>query len=142
MAAHTIPVDGSDQFALIDATVQIAALAEALSIPNGAFLVEPTTGRDIRNGYAVFTYPEYERTIESPATPVDIFRYILDMREHLPYCALAGWRNPHTGKTHLGIAVVSYDLANAMHLARRHQQRQIIDLGAQSVIPVSYLAIR
>jgi len=42
---------------LIDWSARITAMADALSVPDGGFSVNPSDGSDVRTGYAVAVHP-------------------------------------------------------------------------------------
>ena len=68
---------------LIDWSARIGTMADALSVPDGGFSVNPSDGSDVRTGYAVAVHPEYERIYDSRVTSNDIHDYIAQAKEAL-----------------------------------------------------------
>lgn len=124
---------------LIDLCVRITALADALTVPDGGFTVDPTTGADIADGYAVAVHPECERVFERAVTSADLCAYVADFRDSLclPGRALGGWRDPATGRVHLDVSVVTAQRQDAMRLAQDTQQLAIFDFAAMASVPVA-----
>lgn len=127
---------------LIDWSTRITAMADALSVPDGGFSVNPSDGSDVRNGYAVAVHPEYERVFDGPVTSNDLRVYIAQVKTalSLPGRIIGGWRDPATGRVYLDVSVVTADLPEAMDLARRTGQLAIFDFSAMTSIPVAFAA--
>ena len=124
---------------LIDWSARISAMADALSVPDGGFSVNPYDGSDVRTGYAVAVHPEYERIYDGCVTSNDIHEYVGQAKDalSLPGRVLGGWCDPVTGRVYLDISVVTPDLGEAMTLARETDQLAIFDFSAMESIPVA-----
>lgn len=122
---------------LIDWSARISAMADALSVPDGGFTVNPSDGTDVRTGYAVAVHPECERIFDRRVTSNDLHEYIAEAKDVLllPGRVLGGWRDPVTGRVYLDVSVVTADLQVAMTLARETAQIAIFDLTAMASIP-------
>jgi hypothetical protein len=127
---------------LIDWSARINAMADALSVPDGGFSVNPDDGSDVRAGYAVAVHPEHERVFDGPVTSNDIHEYIAQVKAALllPGRVLGGWRDPATSRVYLDISVVTANLSEAMTLARETAQLAIFDFSAMESIPVTVAA--
>lgn len=55
---------------------RLAALADALTVPDGGFTVDPVTGAAVTGGYAVSVDPYYERALDQPVTADDLAAYL------------------------------------------------------------------
>ncbi|WP_459714404.1 hypothetical protein [Actinophytocola sp. KF-1] len=117
-------------------------MADALSVPDGGFTVNPSDGSDVRAGYAVAVHPERERIFDRRVTSNDLHEYIAEAKDalSLPGRVLGGWRDPATGRVYLDVSVVTADLPVAMTLARETAQIAIFDLAAMASIPVAVAA--
>ena len=127
---------------LIDWSARISAMADALSVPDGGFSVNPVDGSDVRMGYAVAVHPDLERIFDGPVTSNDLHDYVAHAKEALalPGRVLGGWRDPATGRVYLDVSVVVADLCEAMTLARQTAQLAIFDFSAMESIPVAVAA--
>ncbi|MEV6242706.1 hypothetical protein [Lentzea sp. NPDC051838] len=123
---------------LIYWSARINAIADALSVPDGGFSLDPTDGSDVRCGYAVAVHPELERVYERRVTGVDIHEYVAQAQDalSLPGRVLGGWCDPETGRAYLDVSVVTADLSEAMALAVKAEQLAIFDFSAMESIPV------
>ncbi|MEV6236762.1 hypothetical protein [Lentzea sp. NPDC051838] len=123
---------------LIDWSARINAIADALSVPDGGFSVNPNDGSDVRHGYAVAVHPEHERVYERSVTSADIHEYISRAADalSLPGRVLGGWRDPASGRVYLDVSIVTADLSDAMALAVQTGQLAIFDFAAMASIPV------
>jgi hypothetical protein len=124
---------------LIDWSARITAMADALSVPDGGFSVDPSDGSDVRAGYAVAVHPERERIFDGGVTSNDLHKYIAEAKDalSLPGRVLGGWHDPATGRVYLDVSVVTADLSEAMTLARETQQLAIFDFSAMASVPVA-----
>lgn len=124
---------------LIDWSVRISTMADALSVPDGGFSVNPGDGSDVRTGYAVAVHPEYERIYDGRVTSNDLHQYIAQAKDalSLPGRVLGGWCNPATGRVHLDVSVVTPHLFYAMKLARETAQLAIFDFSTMESISVA-----
>jgi len=126
---------------LIDWSVRISAMADALSVPDGGFSVNPTDGSDVRTGYAVAVHPEHERIYDA-VTSSDLHDYIAHAKDalSLPGRVLGGWCDPTTRRVYLDVSVVTANLAEAMTLARETAQLAIFDFSAMTSVSVAVAA--
>lgn len=123
---------------LIDWSARINAIADALSVLDGGFSVDPNDGSDVRCGYAVAVHPEHERVYERRVTSSDIHEYISQVKAalSLPGRVLGGWCDPASGRIYLDVSVVTANLSEAMTLAVHAGQIAIFDFSAMASIPV------
>ncbi|MDX8031712.1 hypothetical protein SK803_15915 [Lentzea sp. BCCO 10_0856] len=123
---------------LIDWSARISAMADALSVLDGGFSVDPRDGSDVRCGYAVAVHPELECVYERRVTSSDIHEYVSAAKGalSLPGRVLGGWRDPMTGRVYLDVSVVTAELPEAMTLAAEASQLAIFDFAAMTSIPV------
>lgn len=123
---------------LIDWSARISAIADALSVLDGGFSIDPNDGSDVRCGYAVAVHPEHECVYERRVTSSDIHEYISHAKDalSLPGRVLGGWCDPATGRVYLDVSVVTVDLREAMALAVKAKQLAIFDFSAMASIPV------
>lgn len=127
---------------LIDWSTRISAMADALSVPDGGFSVDPGDGSDVRTGYAVVVHPEYECVFDRSVTGNDLHEYIARAKDalSLPGRVLGGWCDPVTGRVYLDVSVVAAALPEAVRLAWETRQLAIFDLSAMESIPVAVAA--
>ncbi len=127
---------------LIDWSARISAMADALSVPDGGFSVDPSDGSNVRTGYAVAVHPEHEYVFDGRVTSNDLHEYIARAKDALtlPGRVLGGWRDPGTGRVYLDVSVVTTDVSEAMTLARKTQQLAIFDFSTMESIPVAVSA--
>lgn len=104
-------------------------LADALSVPDGGFSVDPRTGGDVRTGYAVAIHPDRERQIGGVVRPEDIRAFAYDNADLLAQegSVLGGWRDPETGIAYLDVSVQVHDRAEALALGRQYDQLAVFD---------------
>ncbi|XVV04506.1 hypothetical protein ACQPW3_03555 [Actinosynnema sp. CA-248983] len=119
---------------------RLAALADALTVPDGGFTVDPATGAAVADGYAVSVDPYYERTHDQPVTADDLAAYLVTAQRAfaLPRRVLGGWHDPDSGRVHLDVSVVVPTLAEALELGRSAGQLAVFDLAAGNSVPVAY----
>jgi hypothetical protein len=124
---------------LIDWSARISTMADALSVPDGGFSVNPADGSDVRTGYAVAVHPEYEHIYDERVTSNDIHAYIARAKDalSLPGRVLGGWCDPVSKRVYLDVSVVTPDLSEAMTLARETAQLAIFDFSTMESIPVA-----
>lgn len=124
---------------LIDWSARISSMADALSVPDGGFSVNPTDGSDVRTGYAVAVHPEHEKIYNKRVTSNDLHAYIARAKDalSLPGRVLGGWRDPVTGRVYLDVSVVTPHLFYAIKLARETAQLAIFDFSTLKSIPVA-----
>ncbi len=118
---------------------KLAAMAGALSVPDGGFSVDPRTGADVGQGYAVSVHPECERVFAGQVTADDLFVYLVEMADtvSLPGRVWGGWRDPETGKAYLDVSAVTDSRSAALDLARAHHQLAVFDFAACASIPAA-----
>lgn len=118
-------------------TTRFVSLADAVTVPDGGFTVEPVTGRDVTRGYAVSVHPECERMIVTPSE-ADLVTYVIDHAPTLsqPGRRFGGWHNPDTGLVHLDVSLVVESLDEALALARDNNQLAVFDFATLASIPI------
>lgn len=112
-------------------------LAERVQTPDGGFTVDPRTGKDIKEGFAVAMFPERSREI--PHKDVDreaLQKYTKDNADVLsqPGNMMGGWHDPDSGTVWLDVSKVTTDKREAIDLAKQHNQIAIFDLGSGNSI--------
>lgn len=117
---------------------RFAGLADALTVPDGGFTVDPVTGRDVTGGYAVSVHPDCERVIDTAPGSGELAKYVID---HAPILSqrgrrFGGWHDPDTGLVHLDVSVVVESLNEALELARANDQLAVFDFAALESLPV------
>jgi hypothetical protein len=117
---------------------RLVAMADALSVPDGGFSVDPRTGADVNHGFAVSVHPECERIFSADVTADDLFVYLVEMADtiSLPGRVWGGWRDPASGRAFVDVSAVADSRALALDLARAHGQLAIFDFAAGASIPV------
>lgn len=117
--------------------VTLVAMADALTVPDGGFSIDPRTGADTSRGFAVSVHPECERMFDRDITADDLFVYLVEMAGtlSLPDRVWGGWRDPATGHVFLDVSVVVDSRIRALTLAAAHDQRAIFDFSACASIP-------
>lgn len=127
---------------LTDWSARANALADALSVPDGGFTIDPRDGSDVHVGYAVAVHPEYGRIFDHPVTSDGLVKYIAyaSAALALPGRVFGGWCDPATGRIYLDVSVVTTDLTEAITLARNNGQLAIFDLSAMESISVAAAA--
>lgn len=124
---------------LIDWATRISAMADALSVPDGGFSVNPSDGSDVLTGYAVAVHPEHERIFDGCVTSNDLHEYVAQAKDalSLPGRVLGGWRDPASGRVYLDVSIVTPHLFYAMKLARETAQLAIFDFSTMESLPVT-----
>ncbi|MBE1574799.1 hypothetical protein ACFORH_42670 [Amycolatopsis roodepoortensis] len=117
---------------------RLAAIADALTVPDGGFTVDPATGDAARTGYAVAVHPEYEHICDGHVTAEDLADYLIRTRHvlALPGRVFGGWCDPGTRRVYLDVSAVVATLHAALELGRDAGQRAVFDLDAATSIPV------
>lgn len=111
-------------------------MADALSVPDGGFSVDPRTGGDVAQGFAVAVYADRERQIMGRVTRDDITSYVFGNADLLAGNGLVvgGWRDPSSGIAYLDISRVVESRELAVALAKAHGQVAYFDFrSARSV---------
>ena len=123
-------------------STRLIAMADALSVPDGGFTVDPRDGSDVRRGYAVSVHPEHERVITGPVSTGDLVDYVARVSEclSLPGRVLGGWRDPQSGQAFLDVSVVLDNLSDALMLAAASNQLAVFDFAAMHSVPVTVAA--
>ncbi|GHH62451.1 hypothetical protein GCM10017774_90230 [Lentzea cavernae] len=124
---------------LVDWSARIQAMADALSVPDGGFSVDPQDGSDVRIGFAVAVHPEHERVYLGRVSGSDVAEYVRQVREalSLPGRVLGGWRDPASGNAYLDVSVVTPDRSEAFELAARTGQLAVFDFAAMASVPAA-----
>lgn len=121
-------------------SARLAAMAAALSVPDGGFTVDPDTSTDARTGYAVSIYPACERVYLRRVTADDLADYLTLTPAFFalmrPGRVFGGWRDPDTGRIHLDVSAVLPTVDAAFDLGRRAGQLAVFDLAAGHSIPI------
>jgi hypothetical protein len=107
----------------------LTRLADALSVPDGGFSFDMTTGADCRSGYAVAVYPALERRIAGRVSSAHLMAYIVEHRAVLarPAAVFGGWRNPSDRLAYMDVSIVVRDRRLALMLATAYAQSAIWD---------------
>lgn len=124
---------------LIDWTFKIVSMADALSVPDGGFTVDPRSGEDVTSGYAVAVHPDLCVIHTGDVEAGDILAYMISYAADIlarPGRVVGGWRDPDSGMAYLDVSTVVPDLDEAMSLAREHRQLAIFDLAQMISISV------
>jgi len=113
-------------------------LADALSVPDAGFSITVEDCADVRAGYAVSIFPQWEWRIAGPVAPEDIARYVATLGSELvrPELVFGGWRNPENGAAYLDVSIVVPDHRQALALARANTQAAIWDFAAGASIAI------
>jgi hypothetical protein len=114
-----------------DLFAKIIAMADAVSVRDGGFSVDPRTGDDVTGGYAVAVHPECEE-IFAQVTPVGVWGYMERHAETLalPGRVMGGWCDPSDGRVYLDVSILVEDRDEAIKLAVDHDQLAIFDFAA------------
>jgi hypothetical protein len=114
-------------------------LADALTVPDGGFSVTIGKWKDMRTGYAVSVFPQYEYRASGLISHEDIERYIRDRAALLahPHVVLGGWRSPEDGLAYLDVSVVVLNLDTALALARTCGQRAVWNFSVCKSISIT-----
>lgn len=99
----------------------LLGMESALARPNGGFVVDPHTGQDVFDGYAVFLHPEWQKIIDGPVTATHLCDYVASVGDVLdePARMLVGWHDPDTGQTHLDVCVLVQQRSTVRNAAVR-----------------------
>lgn len=116
-------------------------LSDALSVPDGGFSIQAATCEEVRAGYAVAIFPEFEYRTDGPITPDHIARFYMRHTNTLlhPDVVLGGWRSPTDGVAFLDISLVLNDRDRALTIARATGQRAVWDFAVRSSITVAHV---
>jgi hypothetical protein len=114
------------------------SLADALSVPDGGFSVDPITGADMRAGYAVAVHPEHARILTHRVTAGDLIGYTARVAAalELPGRILGGWHDPTSGAVYPDVSVVTSRLSEALSLGIQYHQLAVFDLASMESVPV------
>lgn len=117
-------------------STRLLSLADALSVPDGGFSVDPITGADIRTGYAVAVHPEHEHVLTHSVTAGDLIEYLARVAATLalPGRILGGWHDPTSGAVYLDVSVVTSALSDALSLGIRYHQLAVFDLASMESV--------
>lgn len=116
----------------------VISLADALSVPDGGFSVNPLTGSEVISGYAVAVHPDREQCIAGRVSPAEVSAYVFANADLLARhgVVLSGWRNPDDGVAYLDVSRVVRSRAEAVRLAHGHNQLVYWDFTAGVSVPV------
>jgi hypothetical protein len=116
----------------------VTRMADALSVSDGGFSVDPRTGRDVVGGYAVAAYPDREQQITGRVTPADVRSFVYRNADLLAQGrgVVGGWREPGTGIAYLDVSRVVATRAEAVSVARAHTQVAYWDFAAGKSVDV------
>jgi hypothetical protein len=120
-----------DRTSLAAVRDRLSALVDALAVPDGGFSVDPVTGHDVTDGYAVSIHPQ-DGSILGAVTPGAIIEYVVhhaDARAR-PGAVFGGWRDPADGRIYLDVSTFVHDRTEALALGRAHDQLAIYDFAA------------
>jgi hypothetical protein len=122
---------------LVPASV-LVHLSDSLSVPDGGFSVSVDNWSDVRTGYAVSTFPEYEERIVGPVGQARIARYLAIHMQLLARSdvVLGGWRNPDDGVAYLDVTIVVPTRDQALALAQENGQVAVWDFAACESVPL------
>jgi len=112
-------------------------LAERVQTPDGGFTVDPRTGKDIKEGFAVAIYPDRSRELQHTKVNRDSIRKYADDNSDLlsqEGNMMGGWHDPDTGNVWLDVSRVTTNRREAIDLAKEHNQIAIFDLGSGNSI--------
>lgn len=112
---------------------------DALCVPDGGFSIDLTTGENVSAGYAVAIHPDRERVIPvDRLTMADLVSYALENLDLLaePGHVFGAWHDPESGKVYLDVSTVRADRAEALALAREHNQLAVFDFATLSSVDV------
>jgi len=114
-------------------------MADALSVPDGGFSVDPRTGGAVTSGYAVAVFPEREQQISDRVLVADVSAYVFRHASVLAGSGVVvgGWRDPESGIAFLDVSRVVADRETAVRLARQHRQLAYFDFAAGQSVPVA-----
>lgn len=112
---------------------------DALQVPDGGFSIDLTTGENVSEGYAVAIHPDREQVIPvEDVTMSSLISYALDNMDLLakPGHVFGAWHDPESGKVYLDVSTVRTDRAEALELAREHNQLAVFDFATLSSVDV------
>jgi hypothetical protein len=117
---------------------RVISMADALSVPDGGFSVDPRTGATVRGGYAVAVFPERERQFAGPVSADEVSAYVFANADVLTKggVVVGGWRNPDDGVAYLDVSRVVPTRAEAATLAREHNQVAYFDFASGVSVPI------
>ena len=106
---------------LADWATILIAMEDALSVPTGGFVVDPVTGRDVFEGYAVFVHPKLTKIINGRVTVGQLCQFIAAAGDALdePGRMIIGRRDPDTGDVHLDVCLLVAHRNEARDTVRR-----------------------
>lgn len=99
---------------------------------DGGFSITVEDCADVRAGYAVSIFPQWEWRIAGSVEPEDIARYAGTLGSALarPELVFGGWRSPEDGAAYLDLSIVVTEHRQALALARANTQEAIWDFAA------------
>lgn len=112
-------------------------LAKRVQDPDGGFTVDPRTGKDVKEGYAVAIYPDRSKEIPHKAVNRQVIQDYAENNKDLLVQdgnMMGGWHDPDSGNVWLDVSRVTNDKREAISLAKEHNQIAIFDLGSGNSI--------
>lgn len=116
----------------------VTRMAFALDSMDGGYSVNPRTGGDVAEGFAVAVYPEREQQYAQTVTPREVSDYVFANADLLaqPGHVAGGWRDPSDGVAYLDVSRVVSTREAAEALGRRHNQLAYFDFAAGRSVPI------
>jgi hypothetical protein len=113
-------------------------LADALSVADGGFSVDPRTGFPVSEGFSVAIHPEREQQLTGRVRFADVKAYAFRNADLFAKRGVVygGWRDPQTGVAFLDVSTVVATRAEAVSLARKHNQLAYFDFTAGRSVSV------
>jgi hypothetical protein len=110
-------------------------LAKRTKQPDGGFTVDPRTGKDLKEGYAVAIYPDRSKQVRS-LNRAEIREYVTENQDLFVESGhvVSAWHDPETGFVWLDVSKVESDRREAITLAKGNDLSSIFDLGSGNVI--------
>lgn len=116
----------------------LTRMVKALTDPDGGFSVDPRTGFKVSEGFSVAIYPEREQQLTGRVRIADVKSYAFRNADLFAKRGLVygGWRDPETGVVYLDVSTVVATRAEAVSLARKHNQLRYFDFAAGRSVAV------
>jgi len=112
-------------------------IASRARVPDSGFTMDPRTGKDIKEGYAVAIYPDRSKEIAARSINRSVIQqYTKDNQDLLNQQGnmVGAWHDPESGMVWLDVSRVELDRRSAIDIAKEHDQNSIFDLGSGNVI--------
>lgn len=116
----------------------VTRMASALDRLDGGYSVNPRTGGDVAEGFAVAVYPEREQQYAQTVSPDEVSAYVFANADLLaqPGHVAGGWRDPADGVAYLDVSRVVSTREAAEALGRKHNQLAYFDFAAGQSVPI------